>query len=187
MTARSRADLNCRRRVGYGATGCGCTAGSTGPTRRSEKGVTSTAWPTARSTPDSNAAGHNAWCDDLHEGKNREVRKVLEHLGLPVTRLIRLSFGPFQLGNLARGEIAEVPKKVLAEQLGKAVRPMRIVGGRHRGRRLLAPAGEAVRPTAIAPARRCSTSSRTAPSPPTASRLPCRRARRLCRHRRARA
>ena len=56
----------------------------------------------------------------LREGKNREVRKVLEHLGLPVTRLIRLSFGPFQLGNLARGEVAEVPKKVLAEQLGKA-------------------------------------------------------------------
>jgi 23S rRNA pseudouridine2605 synthase len=37
-----------------------------------------------------------------------------------VTRLIRLSFGPFQLGNLARGEVSEVPKKVLAEQLGKA-------------------------------------------------------------------
>jgi 23S rRNA pseudouridine2605 synthase len=43
---------------------------------------------------------------------------VLEHLGLQVTRLIRLSFGPFQLGNLARGGIDEVPKKVLAEQLG---------------------------------------------------------------------
>jgi 23S rRNA pseudouridine2605 synthase len=54
----------------------------------------------------------------LREGKNREVRRVLEHLRLPVTRLIRLSFGPFQLGNLARGEVDEVPKKVLAEQLG---------------------------------------------------------------------
>ena len=63
--------------------------------------------------------GSNAWISlALREGKNREVRKVLEHLGLPVTRLIRLSFGPFQLGNLARGEVAEVPKKVLAEQLG---------------------------------------------------------------------
>ena len=63
--------------------------------------------------------GSNAWVAlALREGKNREVRRVLEHLGLPVTRLIRLSFGPFQLGNLARGEIAEVPKKVLAEQLG---------------------------------------------------------------------
>jgi 23S rRNA pseudouridine2605 synthase len=65
--------------------------------------------------------GSNAWIAlALREGKNREVRRVLEHLGLPVTRLIRLSFGPFQLGNLARGEIAEVPKKVLAEQLGTA-------------------------------------------------------------------
>jgi len=63
----------------------------------------------------------NAWIAvALREGKNREVRRVLEHLGLPVTRLIRLSFGPFQLGNLARGEVAEVPKKVLAEQLGTA-------------------------------------------------------------------
>ena len=64
--------------------------------------------------------GSNAWIAlALREGKNREVRRVLEHLGLPVTRLIRLSFGPFQLGNLARGEIAEVPRKVLAEQLGQ--------------------------------------------------------------------
>ena len=54
----------------------------------------------------------------LREGKNREVRRVLEHLGLQVTRLIRLSYGPFQLGNLARGAVDEVPKKVLSEQLG---------------------------------------------------------------------
>jgi 23S rRNA pseudouridine2605 synthase len=65
--------------------------------------------------------GSNAWISlALREGKNREVRRVLEHLGLPVTRLIRLSFGAFQLGNLARGEVAEVPKKVLAEQIGGA-------------------------------------------------------------------
>jgi 23S rRNA pseudouridine2605 synthase len=64
--------------------------------------------------------GSNAWIAlALREGKNREVRRVLEHLGLPVTRLIRLSFGPFQLGNLGRGEVAEVPRKVLAEQLGQ--------------------------------------------------------------------
>src|SRR5713101_4565237 len=65
--------------------------------------------------------GSNAWIAmALREGKNREVRRVLEHLDLQVTRLIRLSYGPFQLGNLARGEVAEVPKKVLAEQLGGA-------------------------------------------------------------------
>ncbi len=63
--------------------------------------------------------GSNAWIAmTLTEGKNREVRRVLEYLGLQVTRLIRLSYGPFQLGNLERGVIAEVPRKALAEQLG---------------------------------------------------------------------
>ena len=63
--------------------------------------------------------GSNAWIEmALAEGKNREVRRVLEALGLRVTRLIRLSYGPFQLGNLAPGAVAEVPQKALAEQLG---------------------------------------------------------------------
>jgi 23S rRNA pseudouridine2605 synthase len=63
--------------------------------------------------------GANAWVTlSLQEGKNREVRRVMEHLGYQVTRLIRLAYGPFQLGNLARGEVEEVQKKVLAEQLG---------------------------------------------------------------------
>jgi 23S rRNA pseudouridine2605 synthase len=63
--------------------------------------------------------GSNAWITlSLQEGKNREVRRVLEHLGYPVTRLIRLAYGPFQLGHLARGAIEEVAGKVLAEQLG---------------------------------------------------------------------
>jgi 23S rRNA pseudouridine2605 synthase len=65
--------------------------------------------------------GSNAWLTlALQEGKNREVRRVLEHLGYPVTRLIRLAYGPFQLGHLARGAIEEVPQKVLREQLGAA-------------------------------------------------------------------
>lgn len=65
--------------------------------------------------------GANAWLAlALREGKNREVRRVLEHLGYPVTRLIRLAYGPFQLGHLARGAIEEVTGKVLREQLGKA-------------------------------------------------------------------
>jgi 23S rRNA pseudouridine2605 synthase len=63
--------------------------------------------------------GSNAWVKvALTEGKNREVRKVLEHLGLAVNRLIRVAYGPFQLGRLARGAVEEVPAKVLAEQLG---------------------------------------------------------------------
>jgi 23S rRNA pseudouridine2605 synthase len=63
--------------------------------------------------------GSNAWLTvSLAEGKNREVKRVFEHLGLPVSRLMRIAFGPFQLGQLGRGEVAEVPKKVVAEQLG---------------------------------------------------------------------
>jgi 23S rRNA pseudouridine2605 synthase len=63
--------------------------------------------------------GSNAWITvSLREGKNREIRKVMEHLGLGVTRLIRLAYGPFQLGHLPRGAVEEVPGKVLAEQLG---------------------------------------------------------------------
>lgn len=62
----------------------------------------------------------NAWLTvSLAEGRNREVRRVMAHLGLTVTRLIRLAYGPFQLGNLPRGTVAEVPRHVLKEQLGE--------------------------------------------------------------------
>ncbi len=63
--------------------------------------------------------GTNAWLKvALTEGKNREVRKLLGVLGLEVTRLIRVSFGPFQLGRLATGATEEIPARALAEQLG---------------------------------------------------------------------
>ena len=63
--------------------------------------------------------GSNLWLTfAIREGKNREVRNVLGHLGLTVTRLIRVSFGPFQLGELAEGEVEEVRTRVLREQLG---------------------------------------------------------------------
>jgi 23S rRNA pseudouridine2605 synthase len=62
--------------------------------------------------------GENVWLAvALREGRNREVRRVLAHLGLQVSRLIRVAYGPFQLGNLARGAVDEVPGKVLREQL----------------------------------------------------------------------
>jgi len=62
--------------------------------------------------------GSNAWLTvSLHEGKNREIRHVMDHLGWPVTRLIRIAYGPFQLGNLPEGEVEEVPGKVFKEQL----------------------------------------------------------------------
>ncbi len=70
--------------------------------------------------------GSNAWLTvSLHEGKNREIRRVMEHLGLGVSRLIRIAYGPFQLGDLPRGAIEEVPRKVLREQLGTRAAPKR--------------------------------------------------------------
>lgn len=66
--------------------------------------------------------GANAWIAmSLNEGKNREIKRVMEHLGLDVTRLIRVSYGPFQLGELAEGAVEEVKLKVLRDQLGKSL------------------------------------------------------------------
>lgn len=63
--------------------------------------------------------GANSWLMvTLTEGKNREIRNVMRAIGLNVNRLIRLSYGPFQLGSLQKGEVKEVPQKVLKEQLG---------------------------------------------------------------------
>lgn len=64
--------------------------------------------------------GANIWAlVTLEEGKNREIRRVMEHLGYPVSRLIRVSYGSFQLGNLPAGEIKQVSQKVLKNTLGK--------------------------------------------------------------------
>ncbi len=54
----------------------------------------------------------------LKEGKNREVKRVMESLGLKVARLIRISYGPFQLGQLAEGQTEEIPTRLWREQLG---------------------------------------------------------------------
>ena len=63
--------------------------------------------------------GTNTWLTvSLKEGKNREIRKLMEAFGFKVTRLIRISYGPFQLGALPKGGIEEVKAKVLSEQLG---------------------------------------------------------------------
>src|SRR6266550_1233694 len=125
MMARLPAVSNCRRPVGCGATRCGCMAmSSRGGSRPWPAASPSIAFHMGRSAP-----GSSAWITlSLQEGKNREVRRVLEHLGYPVTRLIRLAYGPFQLGHLARGMIEEVPGKVLQEQLGVGGKGAR---GRH--------------------------------------------------------
>ena len=63
--------------------------------------------------------GSNAWLTvGLREGKNREIRRAMESIGLTVNRLIRISYGPFQLGPLPAGEVEEVRRRVLRDQLG---------------------------------------------------------------------
>jgi 23S rRNA pseudouridine2605 synthase len=63
--------------------------------------------------------GSNVWLTmGLREGKNREIKRVLEHLGLSVNRLIRVSFGPFQLGEIEEGALVELPTRVVREQIG---------------------------------------------------------------------
>lgn len=71
--------------------------------------------------------GANAWLTlGLREGRNREIRRALEFIGLTVNRLIRISYGPFQLGELEPGQVEEVRARTLADQLGTAaVRPPR--------------------------------------------------------------
>lgn len=63
--------------------------------------------------------GANAWLTiGLREGKNREIRRALSEIGLTVNRLIRISYGPFQLGELKSGAVEEVRRRVLRDQLG---------------------------------------------------------------------
>lgn len=63
--------------------------------------------------------GRNAWLTiAIREGKNREIRRAMEAVTLPVNRLIRVSYGPFQLGNLKSGAVQEVRPKIVREQVG---------------------------------------------------------------------
>ncbi|HZW16769.1 MAG TPA: pseudouridine synthase [Brevundimonas sp.] len=88
----------------------------------------------------------NLWISvSITEGKNREVRKVLEHLGLTVNRLIRLAYGPFQLGTLPVGSVEEVGPRVIRELLAQHIRPENL------------PTGNTVATPAPIPGRRVST------------------------------
>ena len=74
--------------------------------------------------------GANVWITvSLHEGKYREVRKVLESIGLKVNRLIRLAYGPFQLGTLEQGAAEEVGPRVIREQLAEFIAPENLPKG----------------------------------------------------------
>ena len=70
-----------------------------------------------------NPTGANRWLVvSLREGKNREIRNIFEHFNLKVNRLIRLSYGPFNLGSLGRGEVKEVPGKVIKSFVGNTTK-----------------------------------------------------------------
>ena len=97
--------------------------GQPGRARQPRTASPSTAWNTGPIEARlDRVQGDNAWISlGLREGKNREVKRILEHLGLQVNRLIRLSFGPFQLGEIEEGLVEEVKTKVLRDQLGDAL------------------------------------------------------------------
>ncbi len=87
----------------------------------------------------------------LTEGKNREVRRVLAHLGLQVSRLIRTAYGPFTLEGLEPGDVDEVDRR--ASGAFRKTLQVRIIAGHWRGRPIEAPPGQATRPTADRVAR----------------------------------
>jgi 23S rRNA pseudouridine2605 synthase len=96
--------------------------------------------------------GANVWLTfAIREGKNREVKNVLGHLGLAVNRLIRVSFGPFQLGEIAEGGIEEVRTRTLREQLGDRVAAL--AGADFSGPRIEREAPPAQRPPRAAEVR----------------------------------
>jgi 23S rRNA pseudouridine2605 synthase len=105
--------------------------------------------------------GANLWLTlTLAEGKNREVRRVLEALGLTVNRLIRLAYGPFALGTLAVGAVEEVGPRVIREQLAGLVSPQNMPTG---DRPLFKAAGTESRRVASAKAARAAGEPRPPP------------------------
>jgi 23S rRNA pseudouridine2605 synthase len=89
-----------------------------------------------RAEMEKDAGGSNHWITvSITEGKNREVRRVLEHVGLKVNRLIRLSHGPFELGDLEPGGVEEVAPKIIRELLKPYIAPGNLPQGAGRGRR----------------------------------------------------
>ncbi|KQI67362.1 hypothetical protein AN189_15535 [Loktanella sp. 3ANDIMAR09] len=98
--------------------------------------------------------GANAWLTiSIREGKNREIRRAMEAVGTIVNRLIRVSYGPFQLGNLAAGAVEEVKGRVLRDQLGMAA-PEPATRARKPVQRPRKPGSDGPRPQRGTPKRR---------------------------------
>lgn len=98
--------------------------------------------------------GTNSWLTIvLREGKNREIRKVMQHLGLSVTRLIRTAHGPFKLADLPRGAVEEVNPKLLRDMAGVAAPPRIKRGVELAAEAAAARAAEAAAPPEAAPRR----------------------------------
>jgi 23S rRNA pseudouridine2605 synthase len=117
------------------------------------------------------ASGANLWITlTLAEGKNREVRRVLEALGLSVNRLIRVAYGPFALGTLARGAVEEVGPRALREQLGHLIAPGHLPKGDRpawRPRPPPEPAQARSTPTKAKPPPKSDAAARRADPPPS--------------------
>ncbi|MES2144577.1 MAG: pseudouridine synthase [Pseudomonadota bacterium] len=96
--------------------------------------------------------GANAWLTvGLREGKNREIRRAINAIGLIVNRLIRVSYGPFRLGEMQPGQVEEVRPKVLRDQLGETAAPDDAKPARRPGQKITRPSGK---PAAATPGRR---------------------------------
>ncbi|GAA6161461.1 hypothetical protein NBRC116589_36350 [Ruegeria sp. HU-ET01832] len=87
--------------------------------------------------------GANAWLTiGLREGKNREIRRAMEDIGYAVNRLLRVSYGPFQLGSLKPGEVEEIRRRVMRDQLGLDAAPETQAKPKARPQRKRAPIGK---------------------------------------------
>ena len=118
--ARWRAIWSCPRTAGCAAIACAPRAAYAGDLAKLKDGVDDRRRQLRADRGDVDSVqGANTWLTiAIREGKNREVRNVLAHLGLAVNRLIRISFGPFQLLDLAPGAVEAVRRRILVAQLG---------------------------------------------------------------------